>query len=180
MAPELFQYGGPRPTTAVDMYSFGVLVWCAACGRPCAHVQQGALPAHVAELRGPSWLARGWRRVVEAWLARASCVIVRTFASTWRAKLCACSVPYTEIMHTYGTCTLMRSIVQYMMCCGCREVVTGERPWMVRGGNLRDIECAPRVLAHSCSPCVRVRGVLALSGLAARTDTLLQVLGEGL
>lgn len=36
MAPELFQYGGPRPTTAVDMYSFGVLVWCGACDRPCA------------------------------------------------------------------------------------------------------------------------------------------------
>ena len=33
MAPELFQYGGPRPTTAVDMYSLGVLVWCAACDR---------------------------------------------------------------------------------------------------------------------------------------------------
>ena len=29
MAPELFHYGMMRPTTAVDMYSFGVLAWSA-------------------------------------------------------------------------------------------------------------------------------------------------------
>ena len=39
MAPELFQYRSPRPTTAVDMYSLGVLVWCAAR----AHAQRAAM-----------------------------------------------------------------------------------------------------------------------------------------
>lgn len=29
MCPELFKYEGPRPTTAVDMFSYGVLTWCA-------------------------------------------------------------------------------------------------------------------------------------------------------
>lgn len=29
MCPEVFQYNGPRPTTAVDMFSYGVLAWCA-------------------------------------------------------------------------------------------------------------------------------------------------------
>ncbi len=28
MAPELFEYGAKRPTTAVDMFSYGVLMWC--------------------------------------------------------------------------------------------------------------------------------------------------------
>lgn len=29
MCPEVFQYNGPRPTTAIDMFSYGVLAWCA-------------------------------------------------------------------------------------------------------------------------------------------------------
>ena len=31
MAPELFHYGEIRPSTAVDMFSFGVLAWYCPC-----------------------------------------------------------------------------------------------------------------------------------------------------
>ena len=43
MCPEVFRYNGPRPTTAVDMFSYGVLAWCALryCDTPgllaCRH-----------------------------------------------------------------------------------------------------------------------------------------------
>ena len=49
MCPEVFRYNGPRPTTAVDMFSYGVLAWCALhmCDTPglltCTHE---LLPLH--------------------------------------------------------------------------------------------------------------------------------------
>lgn len=53
MAPELFEYGAKRPTTAVDMFSYGVLMWCGLAAPGVSMRAHAASPALLVSASAP-------------------------------------------------------------------------------------------------------------------------------